>query len=511
MRYKVLDYLYKQGGLTLFAFKGESDYPLETLQNTALALNAGAGFVILDFSGKLWHQAKAPLSTRDILSKNLEKQEIDQLKKDGWIVSGQRVFPASDEEFRNLYHNLHLLQDAIPHIIGILPDEISKEEASYIPLITRLLVITGNNTQNAAALVQDQPSLQKTNILWLFETKPDRKRYPKAYKTISRGDSFANECRALLTQKCSWRNNPEKLAKVIESLHRIKILEKNPLDGLPRIFKKFFIPTLLIAIFIPFLFVTKLEPTVSNARNRIHERDVITVAPFFEFTFDGSETMYRIAKYGIGRFGAQLATEKMIRQYIDATLEENGLKNMPWANGSMVIPPAGTVIKFSRPEFLENATADSDSIGAAWKYWTSIYSDSIAYITEFYHEEQTSTDRKHPAIDVAGKQGARILAPFSAKAWTSKSDRGGIIIGLVHEKMVTIFMHCDKLLYLDGQEVMAGDPIATVGTTGHTTGPHAHIVTGIVDKNGPKRFGNVRYRVVDPIQWYYTFKPKTPK
>ena len=199
----------------------------------------------------------------------------------------------------------------------------------------------------------------------------------------------------------------------------------------------------------------------------------------------------------------------MVKQYMDLTREENGFTDNGWAKESRVVPPMGTVIKFSRHDMFDSPSADS--IGSAWKYWTSIFSDSVAYITELYHENQTQTDRKHQAIDVAGKQGARILAPFSAKAWTSKDERGGIIIGLVHQQQVIVYMHCDKLLYLDGQEVMAGDPIATVGTTGHTTGPHAHIVTGIVDKKGPKHLGNVRYRVIDPVEWYYRFKPTSLK
>jgi hypothetical protein len=32
-------------------------------------------------------------------------------------------------------------------------------------------------------------------------------------------------------------------------------------------------------------------------------------------------------------------------------------------------------------------------------------------------------------------------------------------------------------------------------------------VTGLIDPNGDKRIGNVKYRVIDPMKWYYRFKP----
>lgn len=507
MRYKVLDYLYKQGGLTLFAFAGESDLPLETLQNTALALNAGARFVVVDFSGK--QETSGGIYVSDLLERLVTKQELDRLGDNPCIISGNRLFPTTDDQFRNLYHNLHLLQGYASQILGILPRDISREEATYIPLITRLLVISGNNQEEACALVEDTPAIQQTNIFWLFEEFPNKKRFPKAAKTILAGQSRTKECKAAAHQQ-SWKNNSQEFARIIENLHKVQILTRNPLDGIPKLFRKFFPLFLVFAIFIPFLFVTKLDPSVSNARNRIHERDVITTAPSFEYTFDGKESLNRVARYGIGRFCALVADEKMVKQYMEATLDENGYDAGPWTKeNNQIIPPTGTVVKFSRPDMFNETSADS--IGSAWKYWTTIYSDSIAYLTEFYYENQTQVNRKHQAIDVAGKQGARILAPFSAKAWTSKDERGGIIIGLVHEKQVVVFMHCDKLLYLDGQEVMAGDPIATVGISGHTTGPHAHIVTGIVDKNGTKRLGNIKYKVIDPIAWYYQFKPKSLK
>ena len=215
--------------------------------------------------------------------------------------------------------------------------------------------------------------------------------------------------------------------------------------------------------------------------------------------------MQRLSRYAIGRFMSVITDEKMVKQYVQETLKENGYPEDFGFSNDRNVPPEGTVIKFSKPEYIENSA--SDSIGNAWRYWTSIVSDSISYITEFYHEKQTKEFRQHNGIDLASKQGARILAPFAAKAWTSKDERGGIIIGLVRKKDVILFMHCDQLLYLDGQEVMQGDPIATVGVTGHTTGPHAHIVTGLIDPNGDKRIGNVRYKVIDPMKWYYRFKP----
>lgn len=487
MQRKVLDNLYRQGGLTLFAFPHEDarkvHVPAESLKNLALALNAGASFALIDFTGKL----------------------------DGIDSAIKRALPETDDNLKALYHELENLRKTTPQIIGILPSEISEKSAHYLTIVSRALVIapaqneddTQENQDAASALLEDAPSLQKLPLLWLFSAKPARRRFPGAAKAVARSPSFYSEVR-----KNDWQNNPENTAKVIAGLHKLEILRKNPLDGATKVFKRFFPLLLLLCMAIPFFFVKTLEPGISNVRNRTQERDRLSVAPYFEYAFDGKETMQRIARYAIGRFNATITNEKMVRQYINVTLDENGYEPNSWFKNNLNIPPAGTYIKFSRPDYLGQTA--SDSIGAAWKYWTSIVSDSISYLTEFYHARATAKDRQHNGIDLASRQGARILAPFAAKAWTSRDERGGVIIGLVREKDVIIFMHCDKLLYLDGQEVMAGDPIATVGTTGHTTGPHAHIVTGLIDRYGDKRIGNVRYKVIDPISWFYQFKPSSP-
>ena len=502
MQHKVLNDLYRQGGITFFAFPGETEIPLGSLQNLAQALNAGARFLVIDFSGKNSLKGNAPVSADDLFEKKIPQEILNELEtgENNWTITGTRCFPQNDDQFRNLYHNLQQLKKIVAQIVAVLPLEISDQEAYYAKLVSRLIVIDGESAHEASAFLEDLPHFNKSNLLWLFPQQPDKKKFYHAYRAVRRSHSFFKEIR-----KCDWKKSPETFAKIIENLHKFSILEKNPLDGTSKIFRTIFPLLLLLAIALPFFFVTKTDPSISNMRDRIHERDKLSVAPSFEYTFDGKESMQRIGRYAIGRFSALITTEKMVQKYISVTLEENGYPKNAWEKNKLNIPPEGTVIKFSRPDYIGNTA--SDSIGAAWKYWTSIVSDSVAYLTEFYHETATANFRQHNGIDVASRQGARILAPFAAKAWTARDERGGIVIGLVRQKDVVIFMHCDQLLYLDGQEVMAGDPIATVGLTGHTTGPHAHVVTGLVSKSGNKHIGNVNYKVIDPIKWFYMFKP----
>ena len=506
MQRKVLESLYNQGGFTLFAISDEDVLPTEALHKFALALNAGARFIVIDFTGKRPLEGNAPFQTADLSKKFLTTEDVEKISTADLNITftGSNALPTSDGEFRTLYHNIKSLEKIAPQIIGIISTEQVKDVGKLVSIARLLMMhVTEKSLNSAAAFIEDVKEAQKIEILWLYKERPARRSYPKARKAIRRYAIATKEAFALDFQK-----NPEELAKVVKKLHKISILVKNPLDGFPRFIRNLF-PLLLLAVIIaPFLFVTDIDRSDSNLRDRIQERNQLSVAPSFEYTFDGAETMQRIARYAIGRFDAIITNEKMIKNYVAKTLEDNGFGVTSWEKGNLNIPPKGTTIRFSRPDEIKRP-ASADTIGAAWKFWTSVISDSIAYLTEFYHENATATQRKHNGIDVASRQGARILAPFGAKAWTSRDERGGVIIALVRKEDVILFMHCDKLLYLNGQEVMPGDPIATVGTTGHTTGPHAHIVTGLVSKKGKKRIGNVRYNVIDPIKWFYKFKPSS--
>lgn len=299
---------------------------------------------------------------------------------------------------------------------------------------------------------------------------------------------------------------PENLASILSGLRKISILKKNSLSGAKKWFYSL-VPFLLLLFLFFSLFIPKpLDGLSSSVRDMKHDRRVLSKTPFFDFTFNGTESLQRISRYAIGKFHATVTNPKMVTNYIRETLEKNEFaEDIPKKN-DIFFPKTGTTLRFYPSEVI--STKDN-SDKYAWQFFTGMISDSIAYITELYNEKATESKRLHKGIDVASSHGARILAPFAAKAWTFLDERGGTILGLANKEFVILFMHCDQVLYLNGQNVMAGDPIATIGITGRTTGPHAHIVTGIVSHRGDKMLGGLRYRVIDPIEWHRKFKKAT--
>jgi len=82
----------------------------------------------------------------------------------------------------------------------------------------------------------------------------------------------------------------------------------------------------------------------------------------------------------------------------------------------------------------------------------------------------------HRGIDIGFPTGTPILAAHDGIV-TFADEMGGYgnVIFLVGDNGIeTRYAHCDTLLVTEGQEVSMGDIIATVGSTGNSTGPHLH-------------------------------------
>lgn len=90
----------------------------------------------------------------------------------------------------------------------------------------------------------------------------------------------------------------------------------------------------------------------------------------------------------------------------------------------------------------------------------------------------------HSGIDLAAPAGTRIFAPVAGVVvWAGavEADRrndwwrlGLTVVIASGDTFRTIFGHCQEILVRPGARVAAGDPIATVGDTGWSTGPHLH-------------------------------------
>ena len=82
----------------------------------------------------------------------------------------------------------------------------------------------------------------------------------------------------------------------------------------------------------------------------------------------------------------------------------------------------------------------------------------------------------HQGLDIAADEGTPVLS-FAAGTVEAvgENDSCGLYVKLSHANDVeTFYAHCSKILVSSGQNVSAGQIIASVGSTGNATGPHLH-------------------------------------
>ena len=84
--------------------------------------------------------------------------------------------------------------------------------------------------------------------------------------------------------------------------------------------------------------------------------------------------------------------------------------------------------------------------------------------------------RPHEGIDLSAPMGMEIEAPAAGVVTQVSWVEGyGNMLTIDHGYgLVTRYAHCSKILVVRGQRVKRGQPIAQVGKTGLSTGPHLH-------------------------------------
>jgi murein DD-endopeptidase MepM/ murein hydrolase activator NlpD len=84
--------------------------------------------------------------------------------------------------------------------------------------------------------------------------------------------------------------------------------------------------------------------------------------------------------------------------------------------------------------------------------------------------------RRHDGIDIAAPEGTAVTAAAAGTViYTGEQAGYGSLVILRHGSgLVTLYAHASAVLVKSGQAVTAGTPIARVGHSGRTTGPHLH-------------------------------------
>ena len=83
--------------------------------------------------------------------------------------------------------------------------------------------------------------------------------------------------------------------------------------------------------------------------------------------------------------------------------------------------------------------------------------------------------RPHYGIDIAAPKGTRVAAPAAGVVTLVHRDMyfsGGTMIVDHGHGLSSAFLHLSRILVKKGQRVKQGQPIAEVGSTGRSTGPH---------------------------------------
>ncbi|BAV32881.1 peptidase M23 [Sulfuricaulis limicola] len=82
----------------------------------------------------------------------------------------------------------------------------------------------------------------------------------------------------------------------------------------------------------------------------------------------------------------------------------------------------------------------------------------------------------HEGVDIASNLGSPVLAMGDGVVTHSGEKSGyGLLVEVTHESgLITRYAHASAVLVRVGDRVQKGQPVAQVGTTGRSTGPHLH-------------------------------------
>lgn len=119
-----------------------------------------------------------------------------------------------------------------------------------------------------------------------------------------------------------------------------------------------------------------------------------------------------------------------------------------------------------------------ESLNSVWLHWPVEGSNTVSLSNRYGYRWNPGGETRtfHAGIDIPAESGTAVTAAAGGTVREAGFDaeRGNYLVLDHGDGMETVYAHCLSLAAEAGDTVTAGQEIATVGSTGLSTGPHLH-------------------------------------
>ncbi len=159
-----------------------------------------------------------------------------------------------------------------------------------------------------------------------------------------------------------------------------------------------------------------------------------------------------------------------LRGWFQTTLSEDVLKTEPNGQGGEFVPPDSASVIAPK-----NATAIRLLVEEPYPL---LYGGKLTSDYGYRTDPLRGDTAFHTGVDIAAPRGTPLYAVCNATVLKTGVDRsyGNYVVLSVTDNIEVLYAHCDTVRGAVGQTVKAGETVATVGSTGDSTGPHVHFM-----------------------------------
>ncbi|MBO8157955.1 M23 family metallopeptidase [Thermosyntropha sp.] len=197
------------------------------------------------------------------------------------------------------------------------------------------------------------------------------------------------------------------------------------------------------------------------AMNNINEKSILSIGQVL--VFPARNTRIHVIKPGETMWDIAMRYDISVDKLINANKEKN--PNQLMIGDTLKIPDDSPGVPVSKLTTRPSRSVKFKTLSYAWPL--------IGTITSPYGWRKSGF---HHGLDIAGERGDPIRAVADGVVVFSgyKAVYGNMVIIEHLDGKQTVYAHARSLKVKKGQKVRRGQIIATVGTTGRTTGPHVH-------------------------------------